>query len=246
MIIDAHCHAGPGDGFRGPWDTLASLDDYLVRAERAGIDRSIVFPVFNSNYPTANRRLARIVADHRDRLWGFAALHPQREAGQLRRHLGVAVEELGLLGIKIHGSEAHPTRELCELARHYQLPILYDVFRDPSRVEMLAGAYPEVNFIVPHLGGFADDWMVFLAVIDQITRHRNVYADTSGVRYFDALVAAARRAPDKLIFGSDGPLLHPGVELSKVLELPLTPTQQRNVLGSTIRRLLPLSNGDRL
>ena len=63
--------------------------------------------------------------------------------------------------------------------------------------------------------------------------------------HFDALVAAAKRAPDKLIFGSDGPLLHPGVELSKVLELPLTPTQQRNVLGSTIRRLLPRSNGDR-
>ena len=240
MIVDAHCHAGTGDGFTGPWDTLAKLDDYLVRAERAGIDRSIVFPVFNSDYPASNRRLARIVADHRDRLWGFAALHPQREAAQLRRHVGRAVEELGLIGIKIHGAEAHPTRGLCVLARKYGLPILYDIFRQPARVEMLANAYPDVAFIVPHLGGFADDWMVFLSVIDQIVRLPNVYADTSGVRYFEALVMAAKRAPQKLIFGSDGPLLHPGVELQKVLELPLSPTHQRNAIGGTICRLLPL------
>ena len=57
-----------------------------------------------------------------------------------------------------------------------------------------AGQYPEVDFIVPHLGGFSDDWMTFRAVIDQLVRLPNVFADTSGVRYFDALAEAARRA----------------------------------------------------
>ena len=61
LVIDAHCHAGLGDGFRGPWDTEACLDSYLERATRARIDRTVVFPVFNSDYTAANSRLARIV-----------------------------------------------------------------------------------------------------------------------------------------------------------------------------------------
>jgi len=41
-VIDAHCHAGLGDGFRGPWDTEAKLDRYLARAQRAAISRTVV------------------------------------------------------------------------------------------------------------------------------------------------------------------------------------------------------------
>ena len=52
---------------------------------------------------------------------------------------------------------------------------------------------------------------------DQLVRHRNVYADTSGVRRFDLLAAAVRRAgPAKVLFGTDGPWLHPSLELEKV------------------------------
>ena len=50
MIIDCHCHAGKGDGFRGPWDTEARIEPHLRRARAAGIDKTIVFPVFNSDY----------------------------------------------------------------------------------------------------------------------------------------------------------------------------------------------------
>ena len=103
-------------------------------------------------------------------------------------------------------------------------------------VEMAAGQYPDVAFIVPHLGGFSDDWMTHLAVIDQLCRYPNVFADTSGVRYFDALVEAVRRAgPRKLLFGSDGPLLHPGVELEKVRALGLSAEAASLVAGRTTR-----------
>lgn len=108
-----------------------------------------------------------------------------------------------------------------------------------ATVEMLAGQYPDVNFIVPHLGGFADDWMVHLQVVDEFARLPNVYADTSGVRYFDALVLAVRRGgPGKLIFGSDGPQPHPGVELHKVRQLCLPPAAEAMATGGTILRLL--------
>ena len=117
--------------------------------------------------------------------------------------------------------------------------MLVDVVRRTAAVEMLASQYPDVNFIIPHLGGFADDWMVHLQVVDQLVRYPNVHADTSGVRFFDALVAAVRRAgPTKLLFGSDGPQLHPGVELHKVRMLRLPPDAERLVMGGNLIRLL--------
>ncbi|HZN10325.1 MAG TPA: amidohydrolase family protein, partial [Blastocatellia bacterium] len=99
--------------------------------------------------------------------------------------------------------------------------------------------YPDVAFIIPHLGSFADDWGAQLSLIDHLVRHANIFADTSGVRRFDLLEQAARRAgARKLLFGSDGPWLHPGVELAKVRALGLSAADERLVLGGNLLRLL--------
>ena len=81
--------------------------------------------------------------------------------------------------------------------------------------------------------------MVQLQIVDQMTRYPNVFGDTSGVRYFDALVFAIRRAgPGKLLFGSDGPQLHPGVELCKIKALGLPAQDEQRVLGGNILGLI--------
>ena len=239
MIVDCHCHAGTGDGFRGPWDTEARVDRHLERARAAGIDRTVVFPVFNTDYAAANARLARIVRRYQRELIGFAAINPVRDAGRAGTMIRRAVEEYGFRGLKIHGLDSLPTREVCEAARRHRLPMLVDVVRRVAAVEMLASSYPDVNFIIPHLGGFSDDWMTHLQVIDQLCRLPNVYADTSGVRYWELLVRAVERAgPHKLLFGSDGPLLHPALELYKITLLRLPPAQRALITGGNIMRLL--------
>lgn len=239
MIIDCHCHAGTGDGFRGPWDTEARIGPHLERARAAGIDRTVVFPVFNSDYAAANARLAQIVRAHPRELIGFAAVDPARDAGRVEAMIRRAVEDYGFRGIKIHGRDSFPNREVCEVARRYRLPLLVDVVRRVAAVEMLAGQYPDLDFIIPHLGGFADDWMTQLQVIDQLCRYPNVYADTSGVRYWEVLVQAVRRAgPHKLLFGSDGPLLHPALELQKIRLLRLPRAREAAITGGNLRRLL--------
>ena len=246
MIIDCHCHAGTGDGFRGPWDTEARIASHLARARAAGIGRTIVFPVFNSDYANANARLARIVRAYPQELIGFAAINPTRDAGRAATMIRRAVEDWGFRGIKVHGLDSFPGREVCELARRYRLPILVDVVRRAAAVEMLAGQYPDVDFIIPQLGGFADDWMTHLQVIDQLCRYPNVYADTSGVRYWEILVQAVRRAgPQKLLFGSDGPLLHPALELYKIRLLRLSPRGWALVTGGNVARLLARAHAPR-
>jgi predicted TIM-barrel fold metal-dependent hydrolase len=149
------------------------------------------------------------------------------------------LQDYGFRGIKVHGYDAMPTREVCEAARAFNLPLLVDVIDQTSIVEMLATQYPSVHFIIPHLGSFQDDWRAQQQVVDQLVRHPNVYADTSGVRRFDYIVEAVRRAgPRKVLFGSDGPWLHPGLELHKIRLLGLPPRAEALVLGGNALRLL--------
>lgn len=239
MIIDCHCHAGKGDGFRGPWDTEARIEPHLARARAAGITRTVVFPTFNSDYATANARLARIVRAYPRDLIGFAAINPLRDRGRAALMLRRAVEDYGFKGLKIHGLDSFPNREVLEAARRYRLPVLLDVVNRLAAVEMIAPQYPDLNFIIPHFGGFRDDWMTYLQMIDQLQRHPNVFADTSGLRYWDILPLAVRRAgPHKILFGSDGPYLHPAAELCKIKLLKLPPAQERLITGGNILRLL--------
>lgn len=239
MIIDCHCHAGSGDGLTGPWDTRAPLNDYLQRAKAAGIQRTVLFAAFHSNYATANKEVARIVASRPDWFYGFAFVHAARDRGRVHELVETAVRQYGFAGIKVHRHDAPITREVCDAARAFALPVLYDVTGEVAVCELLAQEYPDVNFIIPHLGSFADDWRAQLAVIDHLVRHPNIYADTAGVRRFDLLEQAVRRAgARKILFGSDGPWLHPGVELEKIKALRLPLLQENLILGGNLQNLL--------
>ncbi|HSY22714.1 MAG TPA: amidohydrolase family protein [Polyangiaceae bacterium] len=239
MILDGHCHAGRGDGLTGPWDTSARLDAYMRRAARSGIDRTVVFAAFHSDYARANHEVARIVAAHPSRLLGFAFVHAGRDAGRIGPMVDEAVGQHGFVGIKVHRRDAPITREICEVARRRSLPVLYDLMGEVHVVELLAREYPDVPFIIPHLGSFEDDWRAQLALIDHLERHPNVFTDSAGVRRFDLLEQAVRRAgAAKVIFGTDGPWLHPGVELAKIRALDLPGDQEKLILGENLVRLI--------
>ena len=239
MIIDCHCHAGRGDVMTAPWNTDAPLETYFRRAGYAGIEHTVVFPAFHTDYSEANRELAGIVARWHPRLIGFAMVNAKSDAGRVHEMLHEAVIRLNLKGLKIHGFEAMPTREVCEAAQAFNLPMIVDVAGKAHVIDMFAPQYPDVNFIIPHLGSFADDWRAHERVIEQLARYPNVYSDTSGVRRFDYLVQAVRRAgAGKLIFGSDGPWLHPGLELHKIKLLGWPPKEEALILGGNAYRLI--------
>jgi predicted TIM-barrel fold metal-dependent hydrolase len=239
MIIDCHCHAGKGDGLTGPWDTAAPLGKYLRWAAQAGIARTVLFAAFHSDYAAANREVARIVARRPERFYGFAFVHAARDSGRVFELVQTAIERYGFVGIKVHRYDARLSREICDVARAFAVPVLYDPIGEVSIVELVATEYPDVNFIIPHLGSFSDDWRAQHAMIDYLVRHPNVYIDTSGVRRFELLEQAVERAgAGKILFGSDGPWLHPGVELAKIHALGLAPADAQRVLAGNFLRLI--------
>ena len=243
MIIDSHCHAG-GETDSPALDTNALLKEYLLRAARAGIDHSVLFAAFHSDYSVANEEVSRIVKSRPDRFYGFAFVHAQRDRGRVAEMVTTAVKRYGFVGLKLHRHDAAITREVCDAAKAFSLPVLYDVVGEVSVVELLAIEYPNIPFIIPHLGSFADDWRAQLALIDHLVRHPNIFTDTSGVRRFDLLQQAVERAgAHKILFGTDGPWLHPAVELAKVKALGLPKREEDLILGGNFLRLIGKRRG---
>jgi predicted TIM-barrel fold metal-dependent hydrolase len=242
-IIDAHVHIGTGDGLHGPWDTSAPLSTYLPRARAAGIGGAVLMAPLTSDYPRANRYIAALI--RRDpSLMGYVFVNTEVEKGRIGARVHDLVTRHGFCGIKVHAHDNRITREVGEIARILGVPVLYDPAGDLPSVEMVARAYRDVAWIIPHLSSFADDWKSQCAFVDLLCRHPNVFTDTSGVRYFDLLSDAVRRAgPDKVIFGSDGPFLHPAVELAKVAVLPLDRDGREAVLGGNVLRLTRRGRG---
>ncbi len=205
--------------------------------EEAGIDKSVIFPINNTTFDQPNREVAEICGKYPGKFIGFAKHDPKTEAGLIRGMLKHEVEKLGLKGLKLHEL---PTREVLDACAELKIPILYH----PSRVSsfhLLAEEYPQLSFIIAHLGNFASrDWPEHVAAIEMAKRYPNVYLDTSSVVFFKFLEMAAKEAgPQKMIFGSDGPELDSRVELYKVKLLKLKPADEAMVCGGNILRLLP-------
>lgn len=239
MLIDCHCHAGVGDGLTGPWDTRANLVSYLRRCDAAGIQRSVVFSTLTSDYRDGNAQVAKWVRQYKGRLIGFVFLDARMPRATMEAELRRYILGQGFSGIKIHRHDAPLSRIICELAARWRVPVLYDVMGDVATIELFAREYRQVDFIIPHLGSFSDDWKAQLALIDHLQRHPNVYTDTAGVRRFDLLLEAVHRAgPEKILFGSDGPWLHPGVELSKIQAMRLPSEPFSRIAGGNLLRLI--------
>lgn len=242
MVIDAHCHAGRGLNYGkqepdlDPWTTYNDPQWTLRRMEEAGIDRSIIFPINNNTYEEANREIASYVRRWGDKLIGFAKHDASTEKGKIRQMLIHEVRGLGLRGLKLHGV---PSREMVETAEELGIPILYHPPTVDASLEVIA-ASPGVSFILAHLGSFASRrWTEHIRAIEAAKQLPNLYLDTSSVVFFQYLERAAEELPaEKLIFGSDGPLVDSRVELHKIRLLKLPSAKEALILGGNILRLL--------
>ncbi|MCX7727656.1 MAG: amidohydrolase family protein [Chitinispirillaceae bacterium] len=239
MIIDCHCHFGIGEGFSGPWDTRASLKEYLKEAIKVGITHTVLFPIFSKDYLKANYKVAKFIEKFPNRFYGFAFVHPVRDEKKIFSIVKKMVETYNFVGIKVHRYDGKITREICEVARFFSLPVLYDPMGEISICELLASEYPDVNFIIPHLGRFGDNWEIQSLFISYLSKYPNIYTDTSSVLRFDLLKKALESAgPHKILFGSDGPWLHPALELMKIKLLKLSFTEEKLILGKNFLKLI--------
>lgn len=237
MIIDSHVHAGHADGLVYSWETFADIEVSLERMDKAGIDKAVILPIGSHDFQRRNREIAEIVRRHPSRLFGYAKVNQQEDAGRIAPMLAEAFEQLRLRGLKLHG---HPNREIMEAMAHYRKPLLVDVKGEVYPLRYAAESYPDVPIIIAHMGRFLSiDEQVRLTTLWLAQRHPNVYFDTSSVQDHEWLETAVREGLcHKMIFGSDGPVSHCRVELSRIDVLGLTSEDRELVLWKNIARLI--------
>ena len=242
MIVDAHAHLGIGD---------PDCEDILQRditpemilepAREAGIDMTVVFPVTVNDYDAANKEIAEAVQANPDELIGFARLNPMARDVDLT--LWRAVKELKLEGLKLHhGCDnfklVHPCCiDALDHAGLLEIPVIFHSMRCADELLELARMCPQTNIIMGHFGGMWD-WPTMDRYIAAAEAMDNVYLETAANLLSRKIAEACHRVPDKVLFGSDAPAIHPGAELAKIRLLHLPTEVEQKVTGGNLLRLL--------
>jgi hypothetical protein len=242
-IVDCHALAGKGVAWADP-EREVDYDpsQLLEQSIQAGIDRVCILSPRTTDYQAANRYIAHVCEQHRDKLIGFAVHSPERDAGRIRQILTEEVKSMGLQAVR---SDGHPTRELLDTAADLDIPVIYYPKRKPGQgpghfYHMIAATYPQVRFVLPHLGAYrSETWWSHMEALDLVRRYPNVYVDTSGIGSLKYLEMAVRELPaERILFATFAPELDPrvGVETIRLMKLP--PSEYAKVMGGNILEML--------
>jgi len=243
MIIDGHVHLGTSVFFHMKADA-----DFLVRlADELGFDKLFVTELNSLFYDMSegNDALAAQIARHPDRLIGYASVPTPRLSGRAVQEVRRCHEEHGLRGLKIYShpeaSIAEPeTIPLLEAAAEYGMPIL--AHTTPDECDYLMSQVSQARLLMAHMGGHPyafGDWYRAVAVA---RKHPNLLLDTASSQIDNGMLehAVAELGADRILFGTDMPLLDPHTQLAKVMGADISDEAKRMILGGNLAGLLGL------
>jgi predicted TIM-barrel fold metal-dependent hydrolase len=239
---------------------LSTAEDLIEAMDRQGIQGSVTF-----GFPWKQAELIRRSNDYvleamrryPDRLLGFACLNPELpeavEEGQ--RCLDAGLKGLGEIALYLDSSSRSwfealkPLAELCESRRvplllHTNEPVghLYPGKADLSFKDLYAliKSFPSVLFILAHWGGGL--WWYELLKREVREVLRNTYFDTaaSPFLYRPAVYRHAVQimGVEKILYGSDYPLLGLDRYLKELDQAGLNSNEREAILGGNSQRIL--------
>ncbi|MGG5889775.1 amidohydrolase family protein [Falsiroseomonas sp. HC035] len=241
-----------------------SLKDMIARMDAAGIEKAflIAAKVGRLGHPACYHVDYRLVADavqaHPDRFHGLAGLDPT-EGMRGVRELARAVTEYGFIGAHFypHWFELPPDHakwypfyaKCVELDVPVQLQVGQSMVYDPSyplrsvgrpiTLDAVACDFPELKIVGIHVGIPWTEEMIAMA-----WKHANVFigSDAHSPRYWpDSFKHYIRSyGQDKVIFGTDFPVLDFGRTMAEIAELGLPDTVLEKFLRTNVQRLYKL------
>lgn len=191
------------------------------------VDKAIVFGLraLDSGFKIPNDYVAEYVKRNPEKLIGFASVDPNHDdsLSEIKR----CVKDLGLKGLKMGPIYQHfdPSNRkffpIWEKAQELGLPVVIHQgttfvrdaplkFAFPVLLEEIALSFPDLVVIIAHMGHPWEPDTIAL-----IRKQPNFYADISALTprpyrfYNDLILATEYDVLDKLLFGSDYPVLTP-------------------------------------
>ena len=241
MIVDGHVHIGKSTRLQINVDgaKLIEIADSLGIAMLCCTDLTALFYDMHEG----NRLLFDEMKKFPDRILGYASLHSTRFGQEGLDEIRRCKHDYGMHGLKIYSTPEMSIAEpamipIMEICAELKMPIL--AHTTPAECEYLMSLVPEVNFIMAHAGGqpYAHgDWNRAIMVAK---RYPNLYLDTACSTVDSSFVTTCMRevGADRIIFGTDIPLLDPWPQLAKAQEIAVSPEEKALYMGGNILRLM--------
>jgi len=256
-----------GELYENPRTRMATVEDLIAVMDMDGVDRAVACGFAWSDQGLCrehNDYLIESVARYPDRLIGLAVVQPRAGRAavrELERCLEADLRGLGELFPDGQGFSLEETDLLAPLAdvlqqrgwpllTHTSEPVGHS-YRGkgrtfPRQVIVLAQARPELRIVCAHWGG----GLPFYELMPEVRQSlQNVYYDTAASPYLYRWEVFSLAVPmvgaEKIMMGSDYPLIRPRTYLLHLAELPLEEGVRRAILGGNAAALW-LSEADRM
>jgi predicted TIM-barrel fold metal-dependent hydrolase len=229
---------------------------------QAGVVRAAVSPgphgdpVPGGDYLRANNAVARGTVERP--LVALARVSGPREPGggaatRLRNaasrrgdeHTSPAAVEEYAYDDRFHGFTLHPPvdglpdEETLAAMGDVGAPVLVHAGASVPPAEaarpLLGHGFPVV---LAHFGGYPLEESLMEQGVAMLADHDDLYLDTSAVRYRSVLESALREHPDRVLFGSGAPTVHPSVGVMEILTLDVPEDAMRRVFSKNAARVV--------
>ncbi|VEN72955.1 Amidohydrolase [Candidatus Desulfarcum epimagneticum] len=232
---------------------LRGARDLIRRMDEQGVDRSVVFG-FPWRSPEVFRRhndyIMEAAARHPGRLIGLGCFDPSspEAPSEARRCLDAGLSGIGELAFyesDMDGASADAMAPIMDLCRERNAPVLIHANEPLGHVypgkapNTLGGIYrflkrfPENRMVLAHWGGGVFFFHLLKKEVKSVLK--NVFFDTAASPFlYDPAIyptAAGIVGPEKILFGSDYPLIHPRRYFNEMAESGLQKDAMEAILG---------------
>jgi hypothetical protein len=246
--------------YDSPKSRMSGAEELIQVMDEQGIDRSVVFGFPWISLETARRNndyIIKSVNRHSDRLIGFCCMDPGQPGAEneVLRCLDQGLKGVGELAFYQAGIDETALaalKPIMDICRNRDVPVMIHTNEPighiyPGKAPMtleqiyrMVRRFPDNDLILAHWGG----GILFYALLKKEVREtlKRVWFDTAASPFlYNAAMyreAVAIIGPDKILFGSDYPLLKPARYVAEMENAGIDHTVIEQIMGGNSRKLL--------
>ena len=257
LIVDSHMHLGKHNGWDCPKEAVfEAMNKYKIDYGLVSNIAALEFQDDKNEIPSdehigqleANDVVAMLHKKNANKIKGLFFVEPKREGYSPDVEEYILGHLICFCGMKIHPHESELRftvenyKGYLDLCLRLNMVVVVhteeDGYSDPCYVYEVAKKYPDLNFVMVHMGLNTDH----KEAIDYISKLPNLYGDTTSVEEESLILAVEKCGSSKILFGSGAPKF--GVDTYKRYE-KLMEYLNENLATVDVENIL-YRNADRL